>query len=490
MPRYYLDEDGWNHPAPKTRVSSPDSQKLVLRPTDGLNLRDYNPRSLHKALGATAKLSPNEAAHMTVGIDHFKNLAFVLCSDPTASQKLIECPHLLHNGTQHRIRIYAAAARETCRGVIHDVEPGTESGTLLKHIRAPNYEILAARMMGSSTSAIITFEGTYIPTEVIYDGGIYRCRPHRPRAQHCTKCLAIGHRADVCIKVTKPRCPKCGNADKDDDQHTCITKCVNCGGPHSADDNSCELKISADSAVRYQEYHKRIAARAAAAKTTPPTANKTPNPPTKPTQEESKTPAKQRPDPPQAPKKEQARPPHQPTTEKDQPGKSVSQPFPRPPTRINNTKLAQRTYLDALKGRNNTAQDIPAARQRSTPPALETTQAADLEAMHDMDTECSKSPVDEHHRPPGIKRSRRSEDTSPPNTTDSAFDLQVLSRKVQELELKLNTLAASIERIQSKTAEDNRQLADTIISQITKQFEPLTKTVDHLATIIQLKHNG
>ncbi|KAM7297307.1 hypothetical protein ISCGN_022460 [Ixodes scapularis] len=130
----------------------------------------------------------------------------------------------------------------------------------------PEFKIVAARMMGRTTTALITFHGTHIPHEICYAGGIFRCRPHRPKAQYCHPCQQIGHRIDVC--TYNARCPTCGQLKPDDDSHTCSADpvCLRCGGPHRADDAACKDKQAADAAVRQLAYNKRIAQRKAALK--------------------------------------------------------------------------------------------------------------------------------------------------------------------------------------------------------------------------------
>ncbi|KAG0423204.1 hypothetical protein HPB47_001009 [Ixodes persulcatus] len=130
----------------------------------------------------------------------------------------------------------------------------------------PEFKILAAHMIGRTTTALITFHGTHIPHEISYAGGIFRCRPHRPKAQYCHRCQQIGHRIDVC--TYNARCPKCGQLKPDDDSHTCSADpvCLRCGGPHRADDAACKDKQAADAAVRQLAYNKHIAQRKAALK--------------------------------------------------------------------------------------------------------------------------------------------------------------------------------------------------------------------------------
>ncbi|KAH9366113.1 hypothetical protein HPB48_021885 [Haemaphysalis longicornis] len=195
---------------------------------------------------------------MTTTVEPFKNIVVMTSNNISTINKLLMITQITHDQTTHSVSVYAPAARETCKGVIHQVERNTDPATLMQLLTAPpGFNIVAARMMGGSTTAIITFEGTYIPLSVSLGGAIHRCKPHRPKAQICFKCLGLGHRADVCTRATTARCPNCGYANKDE-AHTCITKCVNCQGPHSSDDASCSKKLEADAVVRQQAYLKRL----------------------------------------------------------------------------------------------------------------------------------------------------------------------------------------------------------------------------------------
>ncbi|KAH7970429.1 hypothetical protein HPB49_006754 [Dermacentor silvarum] len=106
------------------------------------------------------------------------------------------------------------------KGIVRNIEPNTSSAHLMEGLRASNYEILSARMMGATATALVTFRGTYISYEVIYIWGILRCVPHQPRAQFCAACLAIGHRLDVCPNSNVNRCKICGHTVTDSEQRT------------------------------------------------------------------------------------------------------------------------------------------------------------------------------------------------------------------------------------------------------------------------------
>ncbi|KAH7979324.1 hypothetical protein HPB49_009046 [Dermacentor silvarum] len=59
--------------------------------------------------------------------------------------------------------------------------------------------------MGRSQSILITFVGTTtLPTAIVFNCGIYRCHPFRPKAEACTNCWAPGHRADVRAPDLRP----------------------------------------------------------------------------------------------------------------------------------------------------------------------------------------------------------------------------------------------------------------------------------------------
>lgn len=216
-------------------------------------------------------------------VEAMKNIIVIITHSVTAKEKLLRVKQLEFSGQLYPVSVYRAADRDTCRGVIHQIPANTPSDTLLRNLSAPGYQILAARMMGQTTSALITFQGTYVPTTVRYEYAQIRCYTHRPKVQQCYKCLALGHRQDVCTQPTE-KCPECGFQNKSE-AHDCITKCSNCSGPHSALDELCPARIESSKITRKQEYAKRLATRksqqAQAERQSPPNSrhvNSTPNP--------------------------------------------------------------------------------------------------------------------------------------------------------------------------------------------------------------------
>ncbi|KAH7932763.1 hypothetical protein HPB49_002389 [Dermacentor silvarum] len=173
-----------------------------------------SPRTLHDALSVSAALTAAEARAATVDIKNEKNLAIISSDDPSATEKLQRINETTLNGKTYPVHIYIASPHNSCRGVIHNV---------------------------------------------IFGGGVYRCVPHRPKAQFCSTCFAIGHKSDVCRDSGKPRCRTCGKTAGDHvDDHDCKPGCPNCGKDHKADDPTCEVRQAADKAVREAAYLKRL----------------------------------------------------------------------------------------------------------------------------------------------------------------------------------------------------------------------------------------
>lgn len=519
-PKFYQDEDGWRHPISQRPVSPKELIKLILRPADGLNLAFANPSELHHQLCQTARLSPNEATTFTVRVDPSKNLAFLNCRDKPTAEKIGSISSISTNSATGRVSIYISAAHDTCKGVVHNIQPGTDSDYLLKHLSAPGYTITSARMMGKTGTAIITFMGTYIPRDVIYAGGEYRCRPHRPRAQFCRKCLAIGHRADVCTKTSEALCPKCGKGGQEEDHQDCLTQCINCGGNHSADDKTCEKRQAADSAVRYQAYHKRIIRRRNlnteqnSQQSKQEEAQQRGRSHTRFAEHEthngirsrSKSSSRQRSSSrPGAPSRSQDLIKQQSPENAGQP--QVSQPLLKS-THIRTAKQANKSYRDAVRTQTHARREqmLPRpqtlAQQSSLPPNHSppvTVTTPDIQS--DMDTE---SNVAINRSTPGPKRSRTDDEGTPdgggmPPSAHSDFDLQIHSQRLQEVEVKVDTLlttleeriAAMMDKVFDALLERRlAHLTDILLHRFEQRFDHLLKTAGHLTTLADQPQHG
>ncbi|KAG0443638.1 hypothetical protein HPB47_014689 [Ixodes persulcatus] len=142
----------------------------------------------------------------------------------------------------YEVQPYLKPLPGTRRGVTHGLDPGTTTDKL-PHILAYNgARILHARMLGNSTSAVVTFEGIHVPFYIKAYGLFTRCRPYRQTVQCCSLCGELGHRQDVCPNPDTTMCAQCHTRDPTPD-HDCTPKCQLCGLAHPTASKDCRKKL-------------------------------------------------------------------------------------------------------------------------------------------------------------------------------------------------------------------------------------------------------
>ncbi|EEC18982.1 hypothetical protein IscW_ISCW014252 [Ixodes scapularis] len=143
---------------------------------------------------------------------------------------------------EYEVTAYLAVPDNACKGVISGVETRPTAEVLTENLRSTGINILYARMMGQTNTAVITFKGIKVPRFVYLSGGEYPCRPYQLRQQVCGVCLGLGHRTDVCPQPEQSRCTTCGAPGGAMEDHECTAHCVNCGGEHLATDSRCPAR--------------------------------------------------------------------------------------------------------------------------------------------------------------------------------------------------------------------------------------------------------
>ncbi|KAH9361698.1 hypothetical protein HPB48_005149 [Haemaphysalis longicornis] len=182
-----------------SRGRSQDLTTIVIRPS-GIQLTKSKPNELMQALAAAARLSLSEITDSILQPRPQRNLIAVKTFRPSAQQRLLNIRSFLLASTEVPATTYEASPTDSCRSVIHGVPAGTSSHELLSHLISTGAPIIKARMMGSTETALITFEGSFVPRYVLYYQAEYRCHPEPPKAQFCQRCPChkIGQRKDVC----------------------------------------------------------------------------------------------------------------------------------------------------------------------------------------------------------------------------------------------------------------------------------------------------
>lgn len=237
-----------------------DDVKIIMRPTKGLTIKDILIPTLASAiLKASQPIQDhlNQAEDGPVKRERITGADFILRTRPGSNIIILsvnstEVANVLRrigqlelNGNVHQFNTYVADPDNCYRGVVHGIPPDTPMEHLVDNMRVRTHgvQIERARMLGKSTTALITFTGGSLPKCIYYMGGEMRLHPYKPTVQICTECFQAGHRPDVCPHPVNI-CKKCGLKDPPTHGHECVIKCAVCGAAdHETGSNHCPRKL-------------------------------------------------------------------------------------------------------------------------------------------------------------------------------------------------------------------------------------------------------
>ncbi|KAH9367559.1 hypothetical protein HPB48_002851 [Haemaphysalis longicornis] len=239
-----------------------DEYKIVYRPHTGLKVSAWPDKSIAQGLAVAGGFHIKDFyAHVTVQTQWTQNLIVASTADEDYAMKLSAITHLQLGAAQYELSPYLTPLPGTVRGVIHGIEAGTTEEDLADLISTTGPRILHARMLGRSTSALITFDGPHVPFYVKFGSTYTRCRPYRRSVQFCSACGELGHRQDVCPNPEKNVCKLCGD-ENPQPNHSCQPKCKLCDLPHETAGKDCKKRLRPsppplhirERFIRYPEY--------------------------------------------------------------------------------------------------------------------------------------------------------------------------------------------------------------------------------------------
>lgn len=107
------------------------------------------------------------------------------------------------------------------------------------------------RRMGGPDSKTVLIDyakETVLPDTIIIDGRRFRLHTYIPKPLCCRRCQRYSHHESKCSSNIK--CTRCRqDHNRTDCPDTATTVCINCAGPHSADDKECPKYITIQKAL-------------------------------------------------------------------------------------------------------------------------------------------------------------------------------------------------------------------------------------------------
>ncbi|KAL1484503.1 hypothetical protein MTO96_050025, partial [Rhipicephalus appendiculatus] len=171
---------------PKLPPLPKDDYKIVIRPNQGLPLRNILTPTLAQAIIEACKAAIKDDQFI-LRINPGSNIAILSTKYEEVADKARLIRTLVLNGRGSRRSCLRRKWKRHSERVIHGVPMNTWTETLMAHLRVRTHgvEIITARMIGTTKSAAITFFGPTLPRTVYYYGGELRCYPFRPTIQVC-----------------------------------------------------------------------------------------------------------------------------------------------------------------------------------------------------------------------------------------------------------------------------------------------------------------
>lgn len=236
--------------------------KIVIKPRQPITLKALE-NVLGKTIISALRSPPRERIKFRLLEE--QNIIIACTNNTEDAFELEELKKIPTPKGDLEVEAYLTLPTETCKGIIHGVEPHFTNSEIAENTYADGLEILSARRLGRSNTAIIIFPGKKVPFTVTFESMEKRCFIYMKTHAACLNCGKAGHRVDVCPKPKGYACSNCGTPNPTDG-HLCTPLCALCGGPHRTYAKECTMKFyrpdrPASSTKRKNRSHSRSRAR-------------------------------------------------------------------------------------------------------------------------------------------------------------------------------------------------------------------------------------
>ncbi|KAH7970926.1 hypothetical protein HPB49_016821 [Dermacentor silvarum] len=144
--------------------------KVVIRPTRGLALKQYPNHAISAAIVMSCQTPARVEGKYVVRPHKGSNILIVSTPHEETADEICQLTHLKLANQAHPVRAYVPFSPQTIRGVIHGLDPNNTRETLMKGlwVRDTRIKILDARILGTSTTALLTIDGPHLPRLVYH----------------------------------------------------------------------------------------------------------------------------------------------------------------------------------------------------------------------------------------------------------------------------------------------------------------------------------
>ncbi|KAL1477416.1 hypothetical protein MTO96_017489 [Rhipicephalus appendiculatus] len=166
------------------------------------------------AILAAAEITSEESAADTIWPSTQQNIVVVSTTNEDNAARYAKIQEISIQDKPYEVSAYRTAPDDTVKGVIRGIPADANAEELDRNtVNESNPLTVGAKRIGSTTTAIVVFQGPKAPNFVRYRVNVIPCRLYKKQIDVCQQCGRVGHRKDVCPTSTIKTCLACGLAD-------------------------------------------------------------------------------------------------------------------------------------------------------------------------------------------------------------------------------------------------------------------------------------
>ncbi|KAL1468222.1 hypothetical protein MTO96_025592 [Rhipicephalus appendiculatus] len=152
-----------------------------------------------KPILAAAKITSEESAADTICPNTQQNIMVVSTPNEDNAARYAKIQEISIQGKPYEVSAYRTAPHATVKRVIRGIPADANAEELGRNIvNERNPLAVGAKRIGSTTTAIVVFQGPKVPNFVRYGVTLIPCRLYRKQIDVCQQYGRVGHRKDVC----------------------------------------------------------------------------------------------------------------------------------------------------------------------------------------------------------------------------------------------------------------------------------------------------
>ncbi|KAG0424356.1 hypothetical protein HPB47_028435 [Ixodes persulcatus] len=223
-----------------------DDAKIVFRLRGGLNVRKEDRVLVQRSIQRAAQLSSENAGHDAFRFNEEQNTLIVSTPALENAVKYGGVHSISLKGQTYEVVAYAIPPDDTIKGVIHGIpDEDSEQDVLKNLVTAMNPNVLHARRMGRSKTAVVLFKGQKVPFWIMYGNVELSATCTRKRSKYAVRA------AESDIE------PTCALGRKNNDGHACSPSCGICCKAHPTGDTRCKQRFKTPYILKQRQWEKK-----------------------------------------------------------------------------------------------------------------------------------------------------------------------------------------------------------------------------------------